>query len=189
MAWVVLGVIVGLIILLLVVYIKTYNGLVRLRNAMKQAWANVDVALKRRFDLIPNLVEVAKGALKHESETLIKVMEARSGVSQAREKGDIGGQIKAEGLLSSALSGLRVTVEAYPQLKANEQMGQLMGELSTTEDQIASKRQHYNNSVNGYNNACETFPSNIIAGMFSFEKGAFFEIEVEEQREAPKVSF
>ncbi len=189
MIWAVLGTVVVLVVVLFLVYTKTYNALVGLRNGHKQAWADVDVELKRRFDLIPNLIEVAKGTMKHESETLIKVMEARSGVSSARDKGDIPGQMKAEGMLSSALSGLRVTVEAYPDLKANQQMGQLMGELSSTENQIASKRQRYNNSVNAYNNKCEMFPSNIIAGMFNFEKAEFFEIEVEEQREAPKVSF
>lgn len=187
--WAILGIIVAIVVVLFVVYTKTYNKLVQLRNGVKNAWANIDVELKRRFDLIPNLVETAKAVMNHESETMIAVIEARNGLSRARKSGDIGKQIKAENAMSGALAGFRVTMEAYPDLKANQQMGQLMGELTSTENQIAGKRQGYNNSVNSYNNSCEMFPSNIIAGMFNFERADFFEIEDEQQREAVKVSF
>jgi len=184
-----LAVLGGLALFVFLFFTKHYNGLVKLRNAMKNAWSQIDVELKRRFDLIPNLVETAKGYMAHEKETLDAVVSARSGVSAARSKGDIGGQIAAENAMGTALGKLMVTVEAYPQLKADAHMSQLMGELTNTENGIAGKRQAYNNSVNAMNNGVEMFPSSIIAGMFNFEKGVFFEVEDAAQREAPKVSF
>ena len=174
-----------------------YNGLVTARNAFKNAFAQIDVQLTRRYDLIPNLVEVAKGYLKHERETLEAVIQARaaavSGLAAAKANpGDpaamaaLGG---AETGLAGALSRLMVVAEAYPDLKANQNMMQLTEELTSTENRIAFARQAYNDSVMGYNNKREVFPSNIIAGMFGFIAAALLEITDPAQREAPKVSF
>ena len=174
-----------------------YNGLVTARNAFKNAFAQIDVQLTRRYDLIPNLVEVAKGYLKHERETLEAVIQARaaavSGLAAAKANpGDpaamaaLGG---AESGLAGALSRLMVVAEAYPDLKANQNMMQLSEELTSTENRIAFARQAYNDSVMGYNNKREVFPSNIIAGMFGFIAAALLEITDPAQREAPKVSF
>ena len=174
-----------------------YNGLVTARNAFKNAFAQIDVQLTRRYDLIPNLVEVAKGYLKHERETLEAVIQARaaavSGLAAAKANpGDpaamaaLGG---AESGLAGALSRLMVVAEAYPDLKANQNMMQLSEDLTSTENRIAFARQAYNDSVMGYNNKREVFPSNIIAGMFGFIAAALLEITDPGQREAPKVSF
>ena len=174
-----------------------YNGLVTARNAFKNAFAQIDVQLTRRYDLIPNLVEVAKGYLKHERETLEAVIQARaaavSGLAAAKANpGDpaamaaLGG---AESGLAGALSRLMVVAEAYPDLKANQNMMQLSEELTSTENRIAFARQAYNDSVMAYNNKREVFPSNIIAGMFGFVAAALLEITDPGQREAPKVSF
>ena len=174
-----------------------YNGLVTARNAFKNAFAQIDVQLTRRYDLIPNLVEVAKGYLKHERETLEAVIQARaaavSGLAAAKANpGDpaamaaLGG---AESGLAGALSRLMVVAEAYPDLKANQNMMQLSEELTSTENRIAFARQAYNDSVMAYNNKREVFPSNIIAGMFGFIAAALLEITDPAQREAPKVSF
>ena len=174
-----------------------YNGLVTARNAFKNAFAQIDVQLTRRYDLIPNLVEVAKGYLKHERETLEAVIQARaaavSGLAAAKANpGDpaamaaLGG---AESGLAGALSRLMVVAEAYPDLKANQNMMQLSEELTSTENRIAFARQAYNDSVMGYNNKREVFPSTIIAGMFGFIAAALLEITDPAQREAPKVSF
>ena len=174
-----------------------YNGLVTARNAFKNAFAQIDVQLTRRYDLIPNLVEVAKGYLKHERETLEAVIQARaaavSGLAAAKANpGDpaamaaLGG---AETGLAGALSRLMVVAEAYPDLKANQNMMQLTEELTSTENRIAFARQAYNDSVMAYNNKREVFPSNIIAGMFGFIAAALLEITDPAQREAPKVSF
>ena len=174
-----------------------YNGLVTARNAFKNAFAQIDVQLTRRYDLIPNLVEVAKGYLKHERETLEAVIQARaaavSGLAAAKANpGDpaamaaLGG---AESGLAGALSRLMVVAEAYPDLKANQNMMQLSEELTSTENRIAFARQAYNDSVMAYNNKREVFPSNIIAGMFGFIAAALLEITDPGRREAPKVSF
>ena len=174
-----------------------YNGLVTARNAFKNAFAQIDVQLTRRYDLIPNLVEVAKGYLKHERETLEAVIQARaaavSGLAAAKANpGDpaamaaLGG---AESGLAGALSRLMVVAEAYPDLKANQNMMQLTEELTSTENRIAFARQAYNDSVMAYNNKREVFPSNIIAGMFGFIAAALLEITDPGQREAPTVSF
>jgi len=174
-----------------------YNGLVTARNAFKNAFAQIDVQLTRRYDLIPNLVEVAKGYLKHERETLEAVIQARaaavSGLAAAKANpGDpnamasLGG---AETGLAGALSRLMVVAEAYPDLKANQNMMQLTEELTSTENRVAFARQAYNDSVMAYNNRREVFPSNIIAGMFNFVAAALLEITEPAKREAPKVSF
>ena len=194
---------VALLVLVLVVGVAAawgvgiYNGLVTARNAFKNAFAQIDVQLTRRYDLIPNLVEVAKGYLKHERETLEAVIQARaaavSGLAAAKASpGDpnamasLGG---AESGLAGALSRLMVVAEAYPDLKANQNMMQLTEELTSTENRVAFARQAYNDSVMAYNNKREVFPSNLIAGMFGFVGAALLEITEPAKREAPKVSF
>jgi LemA protein len=174
-----------------------YNGLVTARNAYKNAFAQIDVQLKRRHDLIPNLVETAKGYMAHERETLEAVIKARgaavSGLAAANAKpGDPAAMAQlasAEQGLSGALSRLMVVSEAYPDLKANQNMMQLSEELTSTENRIAFARQAFNDSVMSYNNRREVFPSNILAGMYNFAPAALLEIEEPAQREAPKVSF
>ena len=174
-----------------------YNGLITARNAFKNAFAQIDVQLTRRYDLIPNLVEVAKGYLKHERETLEAVIQARaaavSGLAAAKASpGDAAAMAQlgsAETGLAGALSRLMVVAEAYPDLKANQNMMQLTEELTSTENRIAFARQAYNDSVMAYNNKREVFPSNILAGMFGFVAAALLEITEPAKREAPKVSF
>ena len=178
-------VILGLIVVLGVIVAGMYNGLVRLRNRVKNAWSQIDVQLKRRHDLIPNLVETAKGYIKHERETLEKVVQARNMAMNAQGVGDTA---KAENQLTQTLKSLFAVVENYPDLKANQNMLALQEELTTTENRIAFSRQHYNDSVMTYNNATQVFPRNIIAGMFNFKAAEFFEAP-EEEREAVKVQF
>ena len=163
-----------------------YNSLVAGRNATENAWSQIDVQLKRRHDLIPNLVETAKGYMKHERETLEAVTQARNMAVSAKGVGDMG---KAEGMLSGALKSLFAVSEAYPDLKANQNFLSLQEELTSTENKIAFARQAYNDAVMNYNNRTEMVPSNIIASTFNFKKAEFFEIEIPEEREAPKVSF
>lgn len=163
-----------------------YNGLVRLRNEVKNAWAQVDVQLKRRYDLIPNLLETVKGYAKHERETFEKITEARSAAMNAQGVAEQG---KAESQLNQALGGLRVVVEAYPDLKANQNFLALQEELTSTENKIGFARQFYNDQVMQLNNKVQMFPSNIVAGMFNFKQEEFFELEEPEAREAPKVQF
>jgi LemA protein len=177
--------------------IGIYNGLVTARNAFKNAFAQIDVQLTRRYDLIPNLVEIAKGYLKHERETLEAVIQARaaavSGLAAAKGKpGDAAAMAQlgaAEGGLAGALSRLMVVAEAYPDLKANQNMMQLSEELTSTENKVAFARQAYNDSVMTYNNKREVFPSSLIAGATGFEPAALLEITEPGKREAPKVSF
>lgn len=177
-----------------------YNGLVRARNAFRNAFAQIDVQLQRRFDLIPNLVETAKGYLKHERETLEAVIAARgaaiAGLSAAKaHPGDAAAMAElaaTQGALNGALGRLLAVVEAYPDLKANQNMMQLSEELTSTENKVAFARQAYNDAVMTYNNRRETFPSNIVAGMFNFAPAALLEIPAEQQaqvRAAPKVQF
>jgi LemA protein len=177
--------------------VSVYNGLVRARNAYKNAFAQIDVQLKRRHDLIPNLVETAKGYMKHERETLEAVIAARSGAVDAQSAaaanpGDPNAMQQlsgAENMLTQALGRLFALSEAYPDLKANQNMMQLSEELTSTENKVAFARQHFNDSVMNYNNRRETFPASLVAGMFGFQPAALFEIEGPEQREAPQVSF
>ncbi len=178
----------GIALLTLFMFIMTYNGLVRLRNQVKNAWAQIDVQLKRRHDLIPNLVETVKGYAQHERQTLDSVTQARNLAQQAVGKG-VGAQSKAEGELSGALSRLLMVVENYPDLKANQNFLALQEELTSTENKISFSRQFYNDSVYGLNNKIEMFPSNMIAGMTGFQQSEFFEVEAPAEREAPKVSF
>lgn len=182
---IVLAIIVVLVLLWLA---GAYNGLVRLRNQVRNAWAQIDVQLKRRWDLIPNLVETVKGYTKHEAETLQRVTEART-AAQGVPEGNIGQRAQAEGELSAALGRLMVVVEAYPDLKANKNYLALQEELTSTENRIGFARQFYNDSVMKFNNRTEVFPTNIVAGAFSFNTAEFFELKEEAAREAPKVSF
>ena len=188
----------GVVVLLLIVIVaKMYNRLVALRNRFKNAFAQIDVQLRRRYDLIPNLVETAKGYMAHERETLEAVIQARKqavnmeGLAAAAPDSAeaIQGLIGAEGVLSGAMGRMFALMENYPDLKANQNMMQLTEELTTTENKVAFARQSYNDSVMTYNTYRESFPSNMIAGMFSFKEAALFEIEEAAAREAPKVQF
>ncbi|MBA7632520.1 Protein LemA [subsurface metagenome] len=181
-------IIIGIIVVILVPFIVTYNGLVRRRNQVKNAWAQIDVQLKRRYDLVPNLVETVKGYMKHERETLEAVTNARNLAQQAASSG-AGARAKAEGELSSALSRLLVVVENYPDLKANQNFLALQEELTSTENKISFSRQYYNDSVLRFNNQTQMFPSNIIASITGFTASEFFEVTVAAEKEAPKVSF
>ncbi|MBP5406997.1 LemA family protein [bacterium] len=166
-----------------------YNKLVGLRNIVRNSWSQIDVQLKRRFDLIPNLVETAKGYMKHENETFVKVTEARAAAMSAINKGDVKEVGAATANLDSSLAKMMLTFENYPELKANQNFMSLQEELSSTENKIAFARQAYNDAVMIYNNAVEMFPTNIIAGMFSFKQSDFFEIEDKSEKQAPKVTF
>ncbi|MFC1963588.1 LemA family protein [Chloroflexota bacterium] len=181
-------IIIGIVLILLVMVASTYNGLIRLRNRVSNAWAQIDVQLKRRHDLIPNLVETAKGYMTHERGTFEAITKARNLAQKAVGTG-VGAQSKAEGELSGALSRLLVVVENYPDLKASQNFLALQEELASTENKISFSRQYYNDSVLRYNNKTQMFPSNILAGIMSFKASEFFEVEVAEEREAPKVSF
>jgi len=181
-------IIIGVVVVILIPFIMTYNGLVRRRNQVKNAWAQIDVQLKRRYDLIPNLVETVKGYVKHERGTLEAVTNARNLAQQVASAG-AGARAKAEGELSSALSRLLAVVENYPDLKANQNFLALQEELTSTENKISFSRQYYNDSVLRYNNQTQMFPSNIIASMTGFKASEFFEVTVATEKEAPKVSF
>lgn len=196
-AFLVLLVIVGAIVLVALFAVAQYNGLVTLRNRFKNAFAQIDVQLKRRYDLIPNLVETAKGYIKHERETLEAVVAARNAASTAGSQaaanpGDPSAMkalTGAESGLSGALGRLFALAEAYPDLKANQNMMQLTEELTSTENKISFARQAYNDSVMAYNTKREVFPTNIVAGMFNFSPAELFQIDKAEEKEAPKVSF
>jgi LemA protein len=191
-------VIIGLVILGLVGWvIGVYNRLVALRNRFKNAFAQIDVQLKRRYDLIPNLVETAKGYMKHESETLEAVIAARNQAAGAAQTaaanpadaGAMKGLVGAEGALTGAMGRLFAVMEAYPDLKANQNMMQVSEELTSTENKIAFARQAYNDSVTIYKTYRESFPPIVFAGMFGFTDAELFEVEAPEEREAVKVSF
>jgi LemA protein len=186
---VLLIVVLGAAFLLLLWFIGIYNGLVQLRNGVKNAWAQIDVQLKRRHDLIPNLVETAKGYMQHERGTFEAVTKARNLASQARESGNVGDAAAAERDLAGALSRFFVVVESYPELKANQNFLALQEELTSTENKISFARQFYNDSVMRFNNRTEMFPSNIVAGMFNFKPAEMFEVAEASEREAPQVKF
>jgi len=174
------------VVLLILFVIGIYNALVRLRNQVDNAWSQIDVQLKRRHDLIPNLVETARGYMKHERETFESITKARSQAMGARSVSEAS---KAEGALGEALSKFMLVVENYPELKANQNFLALQEELSSTENRIAFARQNYNDQVLFFNNKTQMFPSNIIAGTFAFGKRDFFEVQIAAEREVPKVSF
>lgn len=180
--WIVLG---GLAVLLGFVWL-TYNGLIRARMRVKEAWSGIDVQLKRRFDLIPNLVETVKGYAKHEKEVLENVTKARNAAMNA---GSVGDKARTNNMLTDTLKSLFAVAEAYPDLKAQPSFQQLQQELADTEDKIAYARQFYNGNVMDYNTKIQTFPSNLVAGVFSFTEEEFFEIADPKERENVKVDF
>ncbi|MCL2501927.1 MAG: LemA family protein [Bacteroidales bacterium] len=176
------------LVVIVLILVSVYNKLVKLRNHRENAFADIDVQLKQRYDLIPQIVETVKGYAKHEKETLTRVIELRN---QAVAATTIDGKIAAENQLSSALSGLKVTLEAYPDLKANRNFLQLQEEMSDIENKLASVRRFFNSATKEFNNAVQTFPSNIIAGMFGFSKAPMFDLGSERatHEATPKISF
>jgi LemA protein len=185
---VVVYVIIGIIVILLIAFIVIYNRLVRMRNGMKNAWAQLDVQLKRRYDLIPNLVETVKGYKQYERQTLEAVTNARNQAVSLSGAG-VAERARAEGELGGALGRLLAVVENYPDLKANQSFLSLQQQLATTENQISTARQKYNDMVMMCNNLYQQFPSNIVAGMFGYKTEEFFEVKPVEERAVPKVSF
>ncbi|KKW42989.1 MAG: Protein LemA [Candidatus Magasanikbacteria bacterium GW2011_GWA2_56_11] len=167
--------------------VLVYNGLIRLRNRVQEAWSDIDVQLKRRHDLIPNLVNSVKGYLKHERELLEKITEYRSQAISAQQAGDTAKLAQTEGLLGNLLGNLRVAVEAYPDLKANTTVTQLMDELSDTENKIMAARRFYNSQVRDFNTRIEVFPNNLVANSLKFTKYEFFEVEDKAERENVQV--
>ena len=177
----------GVALLVLLWIVGMYNGLVRLRNACEESWSGIDTELRRRYDLIPNLVNTVKGYATHEQETLEKVIQARN--TAYHNQGSPESQAKDENILTGALRQLFAIAEAYPDLKANQNFVELQQELTNTEDRIQRSRRFYNANVRDLNNKVEMFPSNVIAGMFGFAKKEFFEIEEAAAREPVKVAF
>jgi LemA protein len=182
--WVI--VLVVILVVLALILVGLYNRLVRYRNRVDNAWAQVEVQLKRRWDLIPNLVETVKGYAAHERGVFEAVTEARTRAQQAQSPAE---SAQAEGILSQALGRLFAVAEAYPDLKATQNFQELQAQLSETEDKVAVSRQVYNDTVLTYHNAIQTFPGTLFAGPFGFTKREFFEVEDEAQREAPQVTF
>ena len=173
-------------LLIILILISIFNRFVKNRNLVKDAWSNIDVALKRRYDLIPNLVETVKGYMKHEKETLTAVIKARSMMQKA---GSPGEKAAANNVLASALKTLFAVSESYPQLKANENFLRLQEEITTTANQIAFARQFYNDYVMKYNNAIQFFPQNVVAALTGFRKAEFFTVSKRSKRQPPKVKF
>jgi LemA protein len=182
--WVI--VLIAIVVVLIGIVVAIYNKLVRLRNRSENAWAQVDVQLRRRYDLIPNLVETVKGYAAHERETFEEVTKARTAAQQTQS---VPQQAQAENLLTQAIGKLFAVAEAYPQLRATENFQQLQAQLAETEQKIAIARQVYNDAVLTYDNALETIPTNIVAGIFNFKPREYFEVEEPAAREAPRVTF
>lgn len=182
----ILIIILAVVAVLVLWLIGMYNGLVRLRNQVKNAWSQIDVQLKRRHDLIPNLMETVRGYMTHERETLDSVTKARNTAAQAS---GVANQAQAEAGLTRALGQFFAVAESYPDLKANQNFLSLQEELSSTENKIGFARQFYNDQAMQFNNKIQMFPSNIVAGIFNFKEADFFEVDNAEEREAPKVSF
>ena len=182
----VLLVIFGLVVLAVIMVSSVYNALVQLRVSVQNAWSQIDVQLKRRHDLIPNLVETAKGYMVHERATLENVIKARQ---MAVDAGSLKDKVAAENMLTSTLRSLMAVSENYPNLKADQTMMRLQEELTATENKIGFARQYYNDEVNRLNIAVQAFPSNMIASQFGFKSGEFFQVEVPEERQAPQVKF
>lgn len=181
-----------IVVLLVLALLGVYNGLVAKRIATENSWSQIDVQLKRRHDLIPNLVETVKGYASHEKDTLQKVVQARNSAITASQQGDVHGQIQAENQLSGALRQIFALAEAYPDLKANQNFAQLQEELTSTENRIGFARQHYNDTVATYNTATEQVPGNLVKGFGNFPRKEFFELSADEKaaaQQAPKVSF
>ena len=176
----------GILALLVIWFVSVYNGLVHLRNYVDNAWAQIDVQLKRRHDLIPNLIETVKGYMAHERGTLEAITKARSDAMSAKGPAQAG---QAEAALSGALRGLMVNVERYPDLKASQNFLALQEELSSTENKISFSRQFYNDATMTYNTKVQSVPTNIIAGMFNFKTAEFYQIESAAERAVPQVKF
>ena len=177
---------IGIIVVLIIIFVVMYNGFIRLKNNCDEAFATMDVYLKKRYDLIPNLVEAVKGYAAHEKETLERVVAARNmaqGASTPEEKA------AGESMLQGTLKSLFAVAESYPDLKANQNFMDLQGQLKAVEEDIANSRKYYNAVVKQFNTKCEVFPSNLIAGIFHFEKKPMFEVEAQEERQNVKVSF
>ena len=185
MVWVLI-VVLAIVLLLALIVVALYNRLVRLRNRCENAWAQVDVQLRRRYDLIPNLVETVKGYASHERETFEEVTRARTAAQQAQT---VQEQAQAENLLTQAIGRLFAVAEAYPQLRATENFQQLQAQLEETESKIAVSRQVYNDAVLTYDTALETVPTNIVGNLLNFEEREYFEVEEPAAREAPRVQF
>jgi LemA protein len=183
--WIILAVIAVVIFAI----IGMYNSLIKLKNRVDEAWSDIDVQLKRRYDLIPNLIETVKGYAAHEQGTLQKVVEARNAAMAAQAGGDLKKQLEAENALSSTLKSIFALSESYPDLKANQNFLELQRELSDTEDKIQASRRFYNGNVRDFNTKLEVFPTNIMAGMLGFKRREFFEIGDEKQRENVQVKF
>ena len=177
---------IGIIVVLIIIFVVMYNGFIRLKNNCDETFATMDVYLKKRYDLIPNLVETVKGYAAHEKETLERVVAARNmaqGASTPEEKA------AGESMLQGTLKSLFAVAESYPDLKANQNFMDLQGQLKAVEEDIANSRKYYNAVVKQFNTKCEVFPSNLIAGIFHFEKKPMFEVEAQEERQNVKVSF
>lgn len=182
-------VVIGIIVLIVLWVISLYNGLVKLRNRRQNAFADIDVQLRQRHDLVPQLVETVKGYASHEKDLLLRVTEARTAAMAA---GSIDDKIKAEQQLTAALQGLKVQVEAYPDLKANQNFLQLQEELSDIENKLAASRRFFNGATTEYNNAVESFPGNLVARNFGFQRELFFDLGTDNRKqmeEPPKINF
>jgi len=182
-------IVLGVIVVIALAIIGIYNSLIRLKNRVDEAWSDIDVQLKRRYDLIPNLIETVKGYASHERETLEKVVQARNAAMQAQSGGDAKKQAEAENMLSSTLKSIFALSESYPDLKANTNFLELQRELSDTENKIQASRRFYNGNVRDFNTKLQVFPTNIIADMLKFKAREFFEIEDEKEKENIKVKF
>ena len=182
----VMWIVVGVVVVAVLFVVGIFNSLVGLRNQVKNAWSQIDVQLKRRYDLIPNLIETVKGYVKHEQGTLENITKARA---QAMNAGSVSEKARAEGVLTDAVNKFLVVAESYPDLKANQNFLALQEELRSTENKIAFSRQSYNDQVMFYNNKLEMFPPNVIAGMFAFKPEESFKVESDAERQAPKVQF
>jgi len=179
-------IILGIVVLIIIVVIFIYNNLVSLKLRVQNAWAQIDTQLKRRFDLIPNLVETVKGYAEHEQGTFEKIVEARNSYTNATTVSD---KSEANNMLTDTLKSVFALAESYPDLKANANFASLQVELASTEDKVAYSRQFYNDTVQMYNTAIMTFPSNVLAGMFNFKEESFFEVADVKERDAVKVQF
>ncbi len=179
-------VILALVVIVALWLVGVYNGLIKLRNRVKEAWSDIDVQLKRRYDLIPNLMETVKGYMKHEEGVLVKVTEARAKAMQAKGAEEKG---KAENMLSDTLKSLFAVSESYPELKASQNFLQLQDEISDTENKIQASRRFYNGQVRDFNTKIQIFPNNLVAGMLKFTAEQFFAIEDDKEKENPQVKF
>ena len=177
---------IGIIVVLIIIFVVMYNGFIRLKNNCDEAFATMDVYLKKRYDLIPNLVETVKGYAAHEKETLERVVAARN---MAQGASTPEAKAAGESMLQGTLKSLFAVAESYPDLKANQNFMDLQGQLKAVEEDIANSRKYYNAVVKQFNTKCEVFPSNLIAGIFHFEKKPMFEVEAQEERQTVKVSF